>query len=45
MKPVGMSRGRGIRLVDDIKNISYSEKASLMLLVSLGVLEFFDRAA
>lgn len=26
MKPVGMSRGRGIRLVDDIKNISYSDK-------------------
>lgn len=29
MKPVGMSRGRGIRLVDDIKNISYSEKVIL----------------
>lgn len=26
MKPVGMSRGRGIRLVDDIKNINYSDK-------------------
>ncbi|CAM9990126.1 unnamed protein product [Sphacelaria rigidula] len=26
MKPVGMSRGRGIRLVDDIKNIRYSDK-------------------
>lgn len=26
MKPVGMSRGRGIRLIDDIKNISYADK-------------------
>ncbi|CAM9452432.1 unnamed protein product, partial [Choristocarpus tenellus] len=26
MKPVGMSRGRGIRLIDDISSISYSDK-------------------
>lgn len=26
MKPVGMSRGRGIRLIDDIKNVSYADK-------------------
>jgi len=29
MKPVGMSRGRGIRLIDDIKNISYADKVVL----------------
>ena len=28
MKPVGMSRGRGIRLIDDIKNISYADKVT-----------------
>ncbi|CAM9937816.1 unnamed protein product, partial [Hapterophycus canaliculatus] len=29
MKPVGMSRGRGIRLIDDIKNICYADKVVL----------------
>lgn len=28
MKPVGMSRGRGIRLIDDIKNVSYADKVA-----------------
>lgn len=30
MKPVGMSRGRGIRLIDDIKNITYADKVGLV---------------
>ncbi|CAB1119817.1 unnamed protein product [Ectocarpus sp. CCAP 1310/34] len=29
MKPVGMSRGRGIRLIDDIKDICYADKVVL----------------
>ncbi|CAM9228642.1 unnamed protein product [Laminaria digitata] len=29
MKPVGMSRGRGIRLIDDIKNTTYADKVVL----------------
>lgn len=28
MKPVGMSRGRGIRIIDDIKNICYADKVT-----------------
>lgn len=36
MKPVGMSRGRGIRLIDDIKKISYADKVREKTLVCQG---------
>lgn len=32
MKPVGMSRGRGIRLINDIKNITYADKVGSALI-------------
>jgi hypothetical protein len=41
IKPVGLSRGRGIRLVDDIYKLTYSEMVRpLDTCINVGGLEF-----